>query len=64
MIVQSSLIWELMLFEFEQGQNSAETMKKICYVKGKRHSWSQYSNEMVQEILIGLNKTWRSGKIR
>ena len=35
MNVQYSLIWELMLYEFEQGHNSVEATKTICCVKGE-----------------------------
>ena len=35
MNMQRSLIWELMLYEFELGYNAAEVIKDICYPKGK-----------------------------
>ena len=35
MNVQYSLIWELMLYEFELGHNAAEDTKNICYVKSE-----------------------------
>ena len=33
MNVQCSLIWELMLYEFEMGHNAMEATKNICWVK-------------------------------
>ena len=33
MNIQCNLIWELMLYEFEQGHNAFETIKNICCAK-------------------------------
>ena len=35
MNVQRSLIWEVMRYEFELGQNAMEATKNIRWVKGK-----------------------------
>ena len=46
--MQYNLIWELMLFKFEQGHNVAEMTKNICCVKGK--------------CAVDLNHQTRSGR--
>ena len=50
-----------MLYEFQL----IVVTKNICCTESRRHSWSQYSNEMVQEILLVLlnfNDQERSGR--
>ena len=32
---QSSLIWEIILYEFKQGHNTTKVIKNICCVKGE-----------------------------
>ena len=53
MNVQHSLIWELKLYQFKVGHNVTEATKSICCVKG---AVTQYSNQMVQEILLRLQE--------
>ena len=38
MNMQRILIWEIMLYEFELGQNAAEATKNICYRKSEGRS--------------------------
>ena len=40
--------------EFKVGHNYEEATKNICCAKRWRRSWSQYSDQMVQEILLRL----------
>ena len=62
MNIQCSLIKNLMLYKFESGYNATEATKNMS--KKWRHSWSQYSNQMVQEILLRLQVTQWSSKVR
>ena len=50
-----------MLYEFEQCHNTLEAMKNMLYERW-RHSWSQYSKQMIQEILLGLQESQRPGR--
>ena len=36
--VLHSLIWDHILYEYEQGDNATEATKKVCCAKGERHS--------------------------
>ena len=57
-----SLIWELMLYEFELGHNITKISKNICCVKKKGWGTVDHSNQMIQEILCGLQEPSQSGK--
>ena len=56
------LIWELMLYKFEMSHDATEATKNIFYVKGE--GVDDHSNQMIQEILLGLQKSQQSGKVR
>ena len=45
-----------MLYDFELANNVAEETKNISYVKGEWQSWSQYSNQIVEEISLLLQQ--------
>ena len=62
MKVQHYLIQEL--YKFELGHNTTELMKNICCLERWRHSWSQYNNQMVQEISFWLQELQQSGNMR
>ena len=65
MNVKCSLIQKLMLYNFVLGHNSIEATKNICCVIERwKCNWSQHSNLMVQEISLGLQELWWSGKIK
>ena len=51
--MQWSLIWELRIYEFELGNNLMEANKEIC-CEGEGTVDHSASNQMVQEILLGL----------
>ena len=50
--MQYSLIWNLMLFEFELGLNAVKAIKSICHMKDE--GAVDYYNLVVQEILLEL----------
>ena len=58
MNIQSGLIQELILYKFKLGYKATEATENICFAK------SEYSNQMVLEILLGLQEPWWSGKVR
>ena len=57
--VQYSLIWELVLYKLELSDNTTGATKKhlLCKVA------VDYSNQMVQEILIGFREPQQLGKV-
>ena len=52
---QGSLIWEFMFCKFELGHNAVKATKNIC---------SHNINQMVQEIMLGLQDPQWSDKVR
>ena len=62
MNMKYSLIWKVRLYKFEPGNKAVEATKNIC-IKSE-DSWSQNSNQMVQEILLGLQETQQSNSSR
>ena len=52
--MQYSIFWELMLYEFKLDPNVAEATENICCAKDEGKF--DHSNQMVEEILLGLQK--------
>ena len=61
MNVQGSRIQEL--YEFKLGYN-AEATKDILSCEKWSCSWSQYGNQIVEEILLKLQESQLLGKVR
>ena len=47
---------DLILYKLELGYKAMETIKNICCAKVEGHCWSQYDNQMVQKISLGLQE--------
>ena len=62
--VQRCLIRERLLYEFKLADKAVEATRKICWEESWKHSWSQYSNLMVQEISQNLQELRQSDKVR
>ena len=51
-----------MIYEFKLGQNTTEATKNICCEQDE--GTVDRSNQMVQEILLVLQRPQQSGKVR
>ena len=51
-------LWPCIIFyKFKLGHNIMEATKTHLFGESWRHSWSQYNDQRVQEILLGLQET-------
>ena len=61
MDMEPSLIWELGLFKFELGHNTAKETKITYCMKGE--GVLNHSKQMVKEILLKKQQPWWLGKV-
>ena len=54
----------MMLYKLELGHNPADKnqIRLLCEKWGG--NWTQYSNQMDQEILLGLQEPWRFDNVK
>ena len=59
MNMHNSLILKVMRYKFEQSHNALEATRNVCQARGE--GTSKYSNQMIQEISLGLQEPQQLG---